>query len=234
MKKILMIIPAYNEEKNILDTVNMINNYKDLKLDYVVINDGSIDNTLNVLKNNNIDYINLSNNLGIGAAVQTGYKYAHLNDYDIAIQFDGDGQHDINYVYKLVKEIEKGSDLVIGSRFSDQKSDFLSTRSRRLGIKIISFFIKLFSKKKILDVTSGYRASNKKVIEYFSKHYPFDYPEPITNLELLKKGYKISEVAVNMRERKYGKSSINLKKSIGYMINVVISLFVTNFSRKEK
>lgn len=225
--KVLMIIPAYNEEQNILDTVRAIKEYDKIKLDYIVINDGSTDNTKKVLIDNNINFVDLSSNLGIGAAVQTGYKYAYYNDYDIAIQFDGDGQHDVNYVDKLVDGIVKDNrDMVIGSRFIGDVSTFKSTKMRRVGINVISFVIKLFSGRKIYDVTSGFRAANKRVIKKFADDYVFDFPEPITNLKLVKENYKINEVPVNMKERKFGKSSINYTKSIYYMLNVCLAMFI--------
>lgn len=232
--KVLMIIPAYNEEQNILDTVKDIKEYDKIKLDYIVINDGSTDNTKKVLIDNNINFVDLSSNLGIGAAVQTGYKYAYYNDYDIAIQFDGDGQHDVNYVDKLVDGIVKDNyDMVIGSRFIGDVSTFKSTKMRRVGINVISFVIKLFSGRKIYDVTSGFRAANKKVIKKFANDYVFDFPEPITNLKLVKEKYRISEVPVNMKERKFGKSSINYTKSIYYMLNVCLTMFIIGIGGKS-
>ena len=225
MTKVLMIIPAYNEEESILKTVREITKYKKIKLDYLVINDGSSDETKMVCDSNNIKYVDLVNNLGIGAAVQTGYKYAYDNNYDIAIQFDGDGQHDINYVNDLIDAIVNDKcDMVIGSRFVGDVSKFKSTYFRRVGIKVLSFIIKILTGSEIKDVTSGYRAANKKVIEKFAKNYVFDYPEPITNLQLLKDGYKLKEVAVNMRERQFGQSSIRLFKSVYYMLNVGLML----------
>ncbi|MDD7132043.1 MAG: glycosyltransferase family 2 protein [Firmicutes bacterium] len=232
--KILLIIPAYNEEKNILNTINMIENYKRKMLDYIVINDGSLDKTEEVLKDNNINHICLVNNLGIGAAVQTGYKYAYTNNYDIAIQFDGDGQHDINYIDKLIDTIvDEKYDMVIGSRFVGNDSSFKSTKMRRVGIKLLSFVIKILTGVTIKDVTSGYRAVNRNIIEKFSKNYIFDYPEPITNLQLIKEKYKIKEVSVGMKERKYGKSSISALKSFYYMFNVILNMLIIGLGGKK-
>ena len=172
--KVLMIIPAYNEELNIENTVNKIKSYNkktDYTVDYVVINDGSTDRTAEICKKNKYNVINLINNLGIGGAVQTGYKYAYMNNYDIAIQFDGDGQHDENYIDKLVKEIEQGANFVIGSRFVENLSKFKSTGTRRTGIKILSMLIKICTGKKICDPTSGFRAADKKIVEYLTKFY---------------------------------------------------------------
>lgn len=231
-KKILIIIPAYNEEKNIVKTINSIKNYKKINLDYIVINDGSIDTTKKVMEENDIDFIDLPFNMGIGAAVQTGYKYAFYNNYDIAIQFDGDGQHDINSVKALIDPIIKEeADMVVGSRYVDDTSSFKSTFSRRVGIKVISSLIDLLSKKKLKDVTSGYRAVNKQVIEAFANYYPFDFPEPITNYAVLKTGFKVKEVGVNMFEREGGTSSIRALKSIYYMFNVCLSILLFNFKQ---
>ena len=200
--KILLIIPAYNEEKNILNTCNkIINSNKDL--DYIVINDGSTDNTEKILKENNLKHIKLISNLGIGGAVQTGYKYAYENNYDIAIQFDGDGQHDIECVEKIIEPIEKEQvDMCIGTRYLDKtSSEFQSTFMRRLGSNIISFFIKILCRKKITDPTSGFRAVNKKIIKEFSENYPTEYPEPESTVSLLVNGYTVKEIPVSMNER---------------------------------
>lgn len=234
MNKILIIIPAYNEEENILNTYKSIEKYNTkykTKYDVIVINDGSVDGTQKILKENKIPHINLIHNLGIGGAVQTGYKYAYENDYDITIQFDGDGQHDINYAKNLIKEIENGYDMVIGSRFIEEKSKFKSTKIRRMGINVISFFIKLFTRKKIYDTTSGFRACNKNIIKLFSSNYPTEYPEPISTVEVLKSGFRISEVAVEMKERTAGQSSIHTWKNVYYMINVVLSIIIVSIRR---
>lgn len=233
MKKVLLIIPAYNEENNILKVCNEIKNYDKGKYDFVIINDGSTDLTKQICLDNNIQCISLIHNLGIGGAVQTGYKYAMDHNYDIAIQFDGDGQHDINYVNKIIKPIIDGkADMVIGSRFIDSKtSKFKSSKARRIGINIISFFIKLFTGKKIYDTTSGFRACNVKIINDFADKYPLEYPEPVTIVELLKKGYNIEEVSVNMKERKSGSSSIHTWKNIYYMVNVILSILIVSIRR---
>ena len=236
-EKILLIIPAYNEEHNILKVYNDIQSYNkknSSNYDLIIINDCSTDNTSKICNEHNIPVIDLVHNLGIGGAVQTGYKYALINDYDIAIQFDGDGQHDINYVDSLVKAIKK-SDMVIGSRFIDKNLvTFKSSASRRIGIKVISFFIKMFSGKRICDTTSGFRACNKKLIKTFAQYYPTEYPEPVTIIQCLKNGYKISEVPVEMKERIAGESSIHTWKNIYYMINVVLSIIVYGTKRGAK
>lgn len=229
--KVLVIIPCYNEEKNIQNTVTDLikNNY-----DYIIINDGSKDKTLEVIKENNFNYINLSNNLGIGAAVQTGYKYAYDNNYDIAIQFDGDGQHDVEYIKRIIEPIKnKKAAMVIGSRFVGKESEFKSTQIRRVGINILSFLLKIFSKKTIKDMTSGFRAVNREIIEIFARNYPQEYPEPVTNLIIAKRNFIIEEVSVKMKERKHGKSSINALKSAYYMFNVILLFIIIILSKGD-
>ncbi|MBO0477347.1 glycosyltransferase family 2 protein [Vagococcus sp. DIV0080] len=229
--KVLIIIPAYNEEASIFKTASSIESFKQnvkFELDYIVINDGSTDKTKDILVENNIPAVHLIKNLGIGGAVQTGYIYAEQNDYDIAVQFDGDGQHDIESIENLVEPIiKKEADFTIGSRFVEgSPSEFKTSFSRRVGINLISFFIKFKTKVTILDVTSGYRAANKDVIKYFAKHYPKKYPEPETNAILIKQNRKVKEVGVNMFERLEGKSSITPIKSVRYMIEVLTSILI--------
>ena len=232
--KVLLIIPAYNEEDNILNTCNKIKEFSD-EIDFVVINDGSKDGTLKILQENNLNHINLINNLGIGGAVQTGYKYAYENGYDIAIQFDGDGQHDVNYVPNICEPIINGqANLVIGTRYLDKSSsEFQSTFMRRLGSNIISFFIKLCTGKKITDPTSGFRAADRKIIEEFEKDYTREYPEPESTVCMLCKKYKAAEVPVSMNERQGGKSSIRFLKTADYMIKVCLAILIDS-SRKER
>lgn len=234
MKKILIIIPAYNEEGNILKTYNMIRaadvegNY-----DIIVINDGSDDNTKAICEANNIPIVSLVHNLGIGGAVQTGYKYGFEKGYDFAVQFDGDGQHDATYIKHLIKPLKDNkSDFVIGSRFiKGSKSQFKSSASRRMGIKLISLVIYFVTRKKIYDTTSGFRACNSKITEEFAKAYPYEYPEPITTTELLKKKYRIKEIPAEMNERQEGKSSIHSYKNIYYMLNVILSILIIGVRR---
>lgn len=230
--RVLMIIPAYNEEESILQTIQQIESYKqfcDFTLDYVIINDGSTDKTQEILERYKFNHVQLIMNLGIGGAVQTGYKYALEHDYDIAVQFDGDGQHDICSLKQLIEPlIQNKANLSVGSRFVDEKSSgFQTTFMRRFGIKIISLFIRLTTGKKIYDTTSGYRAADKSVIAYFAKRYPTKYPEPESMVHLLKRGYKVQETAVNMFERQGGESSITPIKSIRYMCEVCSSILVT-------
>lgn len=229
--KILFVIPAYNEEECILNTVNKIFNYNKknkTRYDVLVINDGSTDKTGEILDKNKIPHIDLIQNLGIGGAVQTGYKYAYYNNYDIAIQYDGDGQHDVEHTRKLIEPIEnKKANMAIGSRFiKNKKSSFQSTGMRRLGIKIISKLIYIKTRVKIYDVTSGFRAIDRDVMKELIDYYPVEYPEPISLVSILYNNYKIYEVPVEMIERKTGTSSISKLKSVYYMINVIISIIL--------
>jgi len=237
--KVLVIIPAYNEEKSILKVCESLVKIKkgvEFKLDYIVINDGSTDSTRQVCEKNNLPLINLIHNLGIGGAVQTGYKYAFKNDYDIAIQFDGDGQHDANYIKDLVNPIKDGeSEMAIGSRYIESLSKFKSTKMRQAGIKFLSAILKLTTNKRVYDMTSGFRAVNKDIIKFFASDYPNDYPEPETLVAVIKSGYNVKEVPVEMHERSHGKSSITPLKSIYYMIKVSYSMIIRSIiERREK
>lgn len=230
---ILLIIPAYNEEKSIQKTIDPIIS---TGYDYIIINDGSIDSTKEILDRNNYNYINLFTNLGIGAAVQTGYKYAYENNYDIAVQFDADGQHNSEYIKDLIQPIlDQKADLVIGSCFIDKNSkNQRSSKIRRIGIHFLSSTIKLFSGKRLYDPTSGFRATNRKTIKRFANNYPSEYPEPISNYELLKSDhYKIKEIPVKMNKRTAGRSSIHSWKSIYAAVNVFLSILILSFGRNK-
>lgn len=232
--KTLIIIPAYNEEKNIKNTVEKIKELNNLDIDYVVINDGSKDTTLDILKENNFKYVDLPSNLGIGGAVQTGYKYAFKENYDVAIQFDGDGQHNAEFIPEMIKCIENGQDFVIGSRFLEKKGKFKSTKIRRIGIKFLGCLIKICTGRKITDPTSGFRACNRDIIKIFNNEYPSDYPEPDTIVRLIKMNrFNIKEIPVIMNEREGGKSSINALKSIYYMIKVSLSIIISSFIKED-
>ncbi len=232
-----MIIPAYNEEQSIVSTVSSLKKakIKNGTIDYIVINDGSSDRTREVCEREHINVINLPMNLGIGGAVQTGYKYALRHQYDIAIQFDGDGQHDANYIPNLVQEIEKGNDIVIGSRYVSKLSEFRSTFLRRLGSSFLSRLIQICTGRRIYDPTSGFRAANKEIIALFAEDYPIDYPEPDTIVTVLKSGYQVAEIPVKMKERTSGKSSLSSPvKASFYMVKVSASIVVSALSHKRR
>lgn len=224
MKK-LVIIPAYNECGSIQKAVNDIREHAP-GFDYVVINDCSTDKTLAICRENHLNYVNLSVNLGIGGAVQTGYIYACQNGYDMAVQFDGDGQHDAAYLEMMAEKlVETGSDMVIGSRFIE-KEGFQSSGLRRVGIRYFSALIRLLTGKRVTDPTSGMRMVNRDVMRIYADSYPKDYPEPESVVAILRKGKKVLEVPVVMREREEGTSSINGLKSVYYMIKVTLAIFM--------
>jgi len=223
MNKILIIVPAYNEAKTIKGVVSQINNNIP-EADILVINDCSNDETETILKQENINHINLILNLGIGGAMQTGYIYALKNGYDIAVQIDGDGQHDPYNIKEILKPIQQNSaDMVIGSRYVE-KTSYKTPVFRKIGMMYFKNLVNLITNKKINDTTSGYRAVNKKVIKLFAEDYPKDYPEVEVLVKLNKKGFRVLEVPVEMHERKAGFSSITPIKSVHYMLKVTFNL----------
>lgn len=234
--KRLIIIPAFNEAENLPKVISSIEGLQQ-DFDYVVINDGSTDNTRDLCEKDNLTVVNLPINSGIGVAVQTGYKYALYNDYDIAIQIDGDGQHDVSYLKEIIEPLEKDeADVVIGSRFIERQG-FQSSGTRRMGIKLLSFFICICTGVRVKDVTSGFRAVNKRFIQVFAEDYSKDYPEPEAIVTAKMYGGRIIEMPVVMKEREAGRSSITLWKSVYYMIKVTLAIFVKRLSygvRREK
>ena len=226
---VLLIVPAYNEGESILKVAETI---RQAGYEFVVINDGSTDDTLQVCKLNDIPVINLGTNLGIGGAVQTGHMYALERGYDIDIQFDGDGQHDISSVPEIVAAVQNGANLVIGSRFiSKDNTNFQSTGLRRLGIKWLSAVIKFVTGKRIYDVTSGFRACDRSTIELFSKEYPTDYPEPESIVSAIKHHLTVTEVPAKMNERQGGTSSNRAFSSMYYMIKVSLAILIQCVTR---
>ncbi len=228
--KVLLIIPAYNEALNIEKTVKDVTS--NTNYDYIIVNDCSKDNTKEVCERNNFHMLSLPVNYGLTSVIQVGMKYAYQKGYDIAIQFDGDGQHQAKYLKDLVKEIEEGNcDVAIGSRFANQKKPH---SLRMLGSNLISFCIKITTWKKIKDTTSGMRAYNKQAIEEFVKNKSLT-PEPDTLVYLIKRGMKIKEVQVEMSDREFGESYLKPLKAIEYMFNMIFSiLFIRSTTRKNK
>ena len=232
----LIIIPAYNEAANIEKVVdNLVQNHP--QYDYLVINDGSTDDTGAVCRKKHYQYVNLPINMGIGGAVQTGYCYAKENDYDAAVQIDGDGQHDVSFLAEMLKVIEGGqADVVIGSRFVE-KEGFQSSGLRRIGIRFLSFLGWLLTGTRVKDITSGYRVVNRKFIRIFAEDYPSDYPEPEAMVIASVHGGKIVEYQVVMKERENGASSITFKKSVYYMCKVTLAMMIRRLSfgvRRQK
>ena len=231
MSRVLIIIPAYNESENILTAIESLDKYCP-EYDRIVINDCSTDDTFKVCNDNNIKVVDLPINLGIGGAVQTGYMYAFENGYDIAVQYDGDGQHPAEYIKEIVDRIDENCNMCIGSRFLEKKG-FQSTAVRRVGIKYFSWLITKLGGQKITDATSGFRAVDRNIIEMFAEEYPIDYPEPETLLRVAKNNYKIAETPVVMKERANGKSSITTFKSFYYTIKVTLAIFIASIAKKE-
>ncbi|MCK4655413.1 MAG: glycosyltransferase family 2 protein [candidate division Zixibacteria bacterium] len=230
MPKIAAIIPAYNEAENIGGVIREIKeHHPEIKI--VVVNDASTDNTEAVVMESGETVLTLAHNLGIGGAVQTGLRYAAENDYDIAIQVDGDGQHIPAEIDKLTDPILAGdADVVIGSRFLGV-GNFKSSLSRKLGIRVISLVNSILVGSKTTDNTSGFRAHNKRAIAFLSEHYSQDYPEPVAVIELFRNRFRVMEVPTRMRERERGSSSIGALNSIYYMIKVIMANVIA-FSRK--
>lgn len=228
MKDILIIVPAYNEELNIERVVDeLIEKYP--QYDYVVVNDGSKDNTAKICRKRGYNLLDLPVNLGLAGAFQTGLKYAYYKGYEYAIQFDADGQHRPEYIAGMAEELKKGADIVIGSRFVTEKK---SMSPRMLGSRLISLAIKITTGKRIKDPTSGMRMFNRKLIKEMAQNMNYG-PEPDTISYLIKNGAKVSEVQVKMEERIAGESYLNFAKSIAYMIRMVTSiLFIQNFRKR--
>ena len=230
--KAIVIVPAYNEQDNIRNTL------KDLRengagADILVMNDCSTDRTEEILKEEGVNYLSFPVNLGIGGGVQAGYQYARDNGYGIAIQFDGDGQHEAKYLKDLMAPLISGeADIAIGSRFVEHEG-FQSSGARRLGIGILSRLIRVLCGVKVLDVTSGMRAVNRRFIEEYAEHYAQDYPEPEALLYAGLRKARIREVPVQMRERENGKSSISAARSIYYMVKVSLALIMGRLMKKR-
>lgn len=225
--RVLAVIPAYNEEESIVSTMEEFLN-SDTGCDYVIINDGSSDSTESICKQRGYNVLSHPTNLGLTAGFQTGVKYALMNEYDAVIQFDSDGQHIPSYIRPMVKIMERGNaDIVIGSRFVKQRKSF---SARMIGSRLITFSIKITTGKTISDPTSGMRLFNHSMMEEFAKRFDFG-PEPDSVAYLLRKGAKVSEVQVCMRNRAAGESYLNFAKSISYMARVVTSILIAQWVR---
>lgn len=227
MKKVLIIIPAYNEEKNIEGVVdNLIQNYP--QYDYLVINDGSKDHTLEICQKRGYNHLNMPINVGLSDGVQAGFMYAYQKKYDYAIQFDGDGQHDPAYLEKMVEAMED-CDICIGSRFVDKKKPLTG---RMLGSNLIQLIILLTTGRKIKDPTSGMRMFNRRIIKVMSRTADYG-PEPDTIAHLIRSGARVKEVQVEMHERVAGESYLNLGRSIRYMFHMCFSIIFMQWFRKK-
>lgn len=228
--KILIIIPSYNEEGSVGKVVKEVKQYFPM-FETLVVNDGSTDMTSEKAKEAGATVLDLPFNLGIGGAMQAGYKYALEKGYDIAVQVDGDGQHDPKELFKIINCLkEEKVDMVIGSRFIGE-SGFESSIMRRVGISIFSKIISLLVGQKITDPTSGFRAINRKLIKLFASNYPQDYPEPESLILIHKCGMKVTEVPIKMNQRFAGESSITKFRSVYYMVKVLLAIFVDCFKK---
>jgi len=231
--KILSIVPALNEEKNIAKVVRQLKEHP-LKVDVLVVNDGSVDRTAEIARETGAIVVDMPFNVGIGGAVQTGFIFADRKNYNVALQFDGDGQHNVDEIEKIIRPIlNNEADVVIGSRYK-QNSGYNTPVMRRLGMIIFATVNSLIIRQRIADNTSGFRAYNKKAIRFLSKDYPSDYPEPEAVVLLGRSGFQLMEVPVSMSQREHGKSSINSLHSVYYMIKVLLAIFIDIFRYEVK
>ena len=233
-KKILVIVPAFNESGNIKRTVEEILKNAS-QADILVINDGSSDATAQEAGKAGGMVVSLPFNLGIGAAVQTGFQYAKRHQYDIAVQIDGDGQHDAAYLNKLIEPILLDqADMVVGSRFLEKSGGFKSSFSRRIGINFFVHLINALTGVRINDPTSGFRAFDKKMISLFAEYYPHDFPEPEAIVVAQQAGARIIELPVIMRAREAGSSSIRYFKTLYYMVKVTLAILLHMIRQKGR
>ncbi len=229
MKRTLIIIPAYNEAENIERVVDDLRfNYS--QYDYIIINDGSKDNTLEIIQKNEYNYINMPINVGLACGVQTGMMYAYEHGYDYAVQYDGDGQHDAAYIQDMIEAMEDGCDICIGSRFVEEKKP---GTLRMLGSNIIEAAIKITTGKTIKDPTSGMRMFNRTTMKIMANSIDYG-PEPDTIAHLIRSGVEVREVQANMRERIAGESYLNFTRSIKYMLHMCFSILFIQWCRKKK
>lgn len=232
--RVAVLVPAFNEANSIEKVVNGIKE-KNPEVDVVVINDGSSDDTEVIAERAGATVLSLSVNLGYGAALQTGYKYALMKNYDFTVQIDGDGQHDPNYIGKLVDELKNGSDVVIGSRFLGNLGKYENPTLRQLGMMFFRFLIYVFIKQKVTDPTSGFQALNRKVVEFFAKsnQYPADFPDADIIILLHYAGYKVSEIPVIMYKSETGKSMHSGFKPIYYILKMLLSIYAVLFGNNK-
>ena len=226
----IAVVPAYNEERNIARVVGELKEY-DPDLDVVVVSDGSVDRTGDVAREAGAKVLQLPFNLGIGGAVQTGFRYAWENGYELAVRCDGDGQHIPAELPKVIAPVVAGqADIAIGSRFV-ANGGYQSSVTRRVGIRLLALIVSAIARQRVTDATSGFQALNRRALELFAADYPHDYPEVEGMVMTIKHRLRLVEVPVEMREREHGRSSITALRSIYYMVKVLIALFVGLFRR---
>jgi glycosyltransferase involved in cell wall biosynthesis len=226
----IAIVPAYNEERNVARVIDELRAF-DPGLDIVVVSDGSHDRTAAVAAERGAHVVALPFNLGIGGAVQTGFKYAHEHGYELVVRCDGDGQHIPAELPKVLEPVLSGeADIAVGSRFAGGEG-YQSSATRRVGIRLLALIVSAIAKQRVTDTTSGFQALNRKALDLFAADYPHDYPEVEGIVMLIKHQLRLREVPVSMREREHGQSSITALRSIYYMAKVLVALFVGLFRR---
>jgi hypothetical protein len=232
-QRVLVIVPAYNEEDSLGKVISEIRQTVP-GADVLVVNDGSKDATPDVAAGYGAIVLSLPYNLGIGATMQTGFIFARNKGYDVAVQVDGDGQHDPQEIPLLVEELNRTSaDVVVGSRYIEDRG-YITPTIRRLGIVILAGIISLIIRQRITDPTSGFRASNRRAIHFCAEEYPFDYPEPEAVVTLTRAGLKVREVPVTMKPRYGGKSSITPFRSGYYMIKVIMAILISLLRKNSR
>jgi glycosyltransferase involved in cell wall biosynthesis len=225
------VVPAFNEEQNVGRVVDEIRAV-DPALDIVVVDDGSFDRTAAVAREHGAAVVRLPFNLGIGGAVQTGFRYAFERGYDVAVRLDGDGQHDPAQLDRILTPVVSGeADIAVGSRFAAPGDGYRSSRSRRVGIRVLAWVVSRIVGRRVTDTTSGFQALNRRAIELFAQDYPHDYPEVEATIMVSRHRLRSVEVPVEMRERGGGRSSITALRSIYYMVKVLLAIFVGLFRR---
>jgi glycosyltransferase involved in cell wall biosynthesis len=225
------IVPAFNEAQVVGRVIDELYE-QDAELDVVVVDDGSVDATAEVARQHGAIVLRLPFNLGIGGAVQTGFRYAFEQGYDIAVRVDGDGQHDPSQLGRVVAPVLAGeADIAIGSRFVGEGEGYRSSRSRRIGIRLLALVVSRIVGRRVTDTTSGFQALNRKGIALFARDYPHDYPEVEATVMVSRHRLRSIEVPVTMRERSSGRSSITAVRSVYYMIKVLLAIFVGLFRR---
>jgi len=231
---IVAIVPAWNEAGAIGGVVDEILAF-DPTIHVVVVDDASDDDTSAVAQRHGATVLPLLFNVGIGGAVQTGFRYARDEGYEIAVRLDGDGQHDASELGKLIAPVHAdAADLVIGSRFVDPGGTYRPPFARRMGIRIFARLVSLLGGQKVTDTTSGFSAMNRAGIELFALEYPHDYPEVEATLVALRSGLRLAQVQVEMRERQTGTSSITFVRSLYYIVKVMLALLVASLRRYPK
>jgi glycosyltransferase involved in cell wall biosynthesis len=228
--KMLTIIPAFNEEETLRGVIQGIRSFLP-QAHILVVSDGSTDSTVDIAREEGAIVLEHPYNMGIGVTMQTGFLYALRNGYDIAIQVDGDGQHNPEFLPSMIQPLLTGrADLVIGSRYLSE-GGFKSTLPRKMGIKFFSSLAWILTKKRTTDPTSGFRAVDKKGLQLFAEEYPSDYPEVEALVSAYRKGLQFEEVPVVMRDRQGGSSSIGILSALYYMIKVTLSIWIGSFRR---